>query len=60
MNLTIIGTTDGRFVGSEFDGALPIVLGGYFEFHPDKPPVQIAPKVWRFANSNYVVDTKEI
>lgn len=54
----IMETTDGQFVGMEFDPDEPIVLDGS-EFVPDK--VQHFPDgSSRYSNSNYVIDVQEV
>jgi hypothetical protein len=59
MLLEIIATTDGRYIGATFDpAARPIHLAIDRDFTPDRV-WQIAPGVWRLANSNYVIDAKE-
>jgi hypothetical protein len=59
MQLEIITTTDGRFIGHVIDTTpRPIVLDAADLFWPDRI-WQIAPGVWRLANSNYVIDAKE-
>jgi len=60
MRLQIISTTDGRFLGHEFEDVFPIQLTPDTLFAPDHPAAQIAPATWRFANSNYVIDAKEV
>ena len=53
----IISTTDGKFVGMEFDPSQPIILDGS-EFMPDK--VQNFPDgTSRYSNSSYVIDVQE-
>lgn len=59
MKLQIISTTDGKFIGLEFNDKFPIKLGD-IEFTPDSTPIQIGNKTWRFFNSNYSIDTKEV
>lgn len=54
----IIATTDGKFIGMEVDPSLPLILDGV-EFVPDKI-IPISEGVYRYANSNYVIDVKEI
>ena len=56
--MQIVTTTDGRFIGRQFDPAEPLVLDG-FQFVPDK--VQPLPGgMVRLSNSNYVIDAKDI
>ena len=56
--MQIVNTTDGRFIGREFDPGAPMVFDG-FSFTPDK--VQPLPGgMVRQSNSNYVIDAKEI
>jgi len=59
MNLHIVSTTDGRFLGHEFQDIFPLVLGAY-QFIPDDPPMPIGGGLWRFSNSNYSIDAKEV
>jgi len=56
--MQITASTDGRFIGHVFDADEPIVLDGYV-FVPDliKP---LAAQEFRYSNSNYVIDVKEI
>ncbi len=54
----IIETTDGMFIGMEFDPAQPLILNGA-EFVPDKI-IPIGDGMFRYANSSYVIDVKEI
>lgn len=60
MKLQIVSTTDGKFLGHEFEDVFPIALTPDFGFSPDRAPFPIGPAVWRFANSNYVIDAKEV
>lgn len=56
--MQIVNTTDGRFIGRQFDPDKPMLFDG-FRFTPDK--VQAQPDgVVRLSNSNYVIDAKEI
>lgn len=56
--MQIISTTDGKFVGLIFDPQKPIMLGGTL-FRYDKMQ-SLSVGYFRFSNSNYVIDTKEI
>lgn len=57
--MKIVETTDGRFLGREFDETLPIVLDKGTVFVPDK--VELLPDNGkRFSNSSYVIDTIEV
>lgn len=60
MQLEIITTTDGRHVGRQFDSTdRPIHLDADEDFMPDRV-WQIAPGMWRLANSSYIIDAKEV
>lgn len=54
----IIESTDGKFLGHTFDPTQPIMLNGA-EFVPDKV-VDLGGGITRYANSNYIIDTKEV
>lgn len=56
--MQIVNTTDGRFIGRQFDPSQPMVFDG-FSFAPDKVLAQPGGLV-RLSNSNYVIDAKEI
>ena len=56
--MQIVNTTDGRFIGREFDPGAPMVFDG-FSFTPDKGQPLPGGMV-RLSNSNYVIDAKEI
>lgn len=56
--MQIVNTTDGRFIGYQFDPSQPMVFDG-FSFAPDKVLAQPGGLV-RLSNSNYVIDAKEI
>lgn len=58
MKYIILTTSDGRFLGREFEDNFPIMLGDY-KFLPDFAPILISDKIWRFYNSNYSIDAKE-
>jgi hypothetical protein len=59
MMLKIISTTDGRFIGTEFEPVFPLLLGDDFGFSPDKA-VPLSAVSTRFFNSNYCIDAEEI
>ena len=54
----IIETTDGKFIGLEFEEADGVLLDGV-PFHPDKV-TEVGDGIVRYANSNYVIDAKGI
>ena len=54
----IIDTTDGKFIGLIFDPVEPLILDGV-PFVPDTIKTDSS-GFTRYANSNYVIDTKEI
>lgn len=56
--MQIIGSTDGKFIGRVFDPEQPLVLNGVV-FVADRV-AQVSNGVFRFSNSNYVIDVKEI
>jgi hypothetical protein len=56
--MQIVSTTDGRFIGREFDPDKPMVFDG-FSFYPDKVQAQPDGSL-RLSNSNYVIDAQEI
>jgi hypothetical protein len=59
MQLEIISTTDGRFIGRTIDtDPRPIVLDATDVFWPDRI-WQIGPGLWRLANSSYIIDGTE-
>lgn len=60
MLLEIIDTTDGRHIGKIIDSEiLPIELNNDTQFAPDRI-WQTDGNTWRLANSNYIIDSKEI
>jgi len=54
----IISSTDNKFLGYTFDDTLPIILGD-FVFTPDNK-LPLGGSSWRFYNSNYSIDSKEM
>lgn len=56
--MQVVTTTDGRFIGYQFDPEEPMVFDG-FVFTPDKV-VQQLDGLTRLSNSNYVIDAKEL
>lgn len=56
--MQIIGSTDGKFIGQVFDPHQPLVLNGS-QFIPDRV-VRVSVGIFRFSNSSYVIDVKEI
>lgn len=58
MMLSILDTTDGKYLGKVFDSEQPLFLSNS-EFVPDKV-IEVAPGEFRFSNSSYVIDVKEI
>lgn len=58
MMLQIFQTTDHRFIGHVFDGTIPIVIGDIVI--PIESKKLIAPGIYSFSNSNYVIYAKEI
>lgn len=56
--MQVVTTTDGRFIGYQFDPEEPMVFDG-FVFTPDKV-VQQPDGLTRLSNSNYVIDAKEL
>ena len=59
MKHEITHSTDDQFLGHKFDDTEPIVLNGSL-FSPDKPKLSLGNGEWRFYNSNYSLDTKEV
>lgn len=60
MLLEVINTTDGRHIGHRFDNTdRAIRLSSDEWFAPDRTWL-IAPNMWRLANSNYILDAKEV
>lgn len=59
MNLVITNTTDNKYLGLKFQDIFPIKIGDT-EFTPDYPPISLGKMTWRFYNSNYSIDAKEI
>ena len=55
----ITSTTDGRFLSQIFAEPFPILLEDWV-FNPDKLPVQLSEKLWRFSNTNYSIDAERI
>lgn len=59
MQVRVIDTTDGQFLGEEFDSEdRPIVFDDDVQFYPDR--VIPIPGGLRFASSNYIIDTREV
>ncbi len=59
MQLDIVTTTDGRYIGQRIDTQSPqIALGNDRVFVPDRIWC-IGDRLWRLANSNYVIDATE-
>jgi hypothetical protein len=54
--MKIIYTTDGKYIGQDFDIEHPML--GNTPFHPDKI-IRIDAWTWRLSNTNYVIDVKE-
>ena len=57
MIFTIISTTDGKFLGEEFNDSFPILLGE-IEFNPTNKLI-IEQGIYRYYNSNYSIDVVE-
>lgn len=56
----IVDSTDNQFLGIEFVYESSVLSLNGFEFNIDKPPVHIGENVWRFFNSNYSIDAKQL
>jgi len=59
MNMQIVSTTDGNYVGEVISNLYPIMLDGV-QFIPDRPMKLVGDGLWRFSNSNYSIDAQEI
>lgn len=59
MKLRITDSTDKKNLGQEITDTFPVQLSGY-EFMPDGLPIKLGANEWRFFNSNYSIDTREV
>jgi hypothetical protein len=56
--MQIIGSTDGKFIGLVFDPEQPLILNGAVFVADQVDRVSVG--IFRFSNSSYVIDVKEI